>query len=275
MSTDENKSLDVLGLRPVASAIDKTTESSLAGAGAFLSRICLPAAEEFGLLLKDRVSHWRAKNAAKIVAEAEALTKGRMEPIEVHPRIAWEVVEKGSWADDDVIRSMWAGLLASSCTDRKDDSNILFVSLLDRLTSVQVRIVRYACESAPKFVSKVGLPIAERISIPLDQLTKITGIADVHRLDRELDSLRSMEFIGDNLSGGGFSPDSTVAEIHLTALALHLYIRAHGFSGSPVEYWNLKVKEEKRPNKAPEPTSGTVTPPAEPGVAPVPPVAHL
>ncbi len=31
----------------------------------------------------------------------------------------------------------------------------------------------------------------------------------------------------------------------------------------------------KKPNKAPEPTSGTVTPPAEPGVAPVPPVAHL
>lgn len=31
----------------------------------------------------------------------------------------------------------------------------------------------------------------------------------------------------------------------------------------------------KKPNKSPEPTSGTVTPPAEPGVAPVPPVAHL
>ena len=34
-------------------------------------------------------------------------------------------------------------------------------------------------------------------------------------------------------------------------------------------------KEKNEPNKAPEPTSGTVTPPAEPGVAPVPPVAHL
>jgi hypothetical protein len=33
--------------------------------------------------------------------------------------------------------------------------------------------------------------------------------------------------------------------------------------------------ETRVPNKALEPTSGTVTPPAEPGVAPVPPVAHL
>jgi hypothetical protein len=32
---------------------------------------------------------------------------------------------------------------------------------------------------------------------------------------------------------------------------------------------------EEEPNKAPEPTSGTVTPRAEPRVAPVPPVAHL
>jgi hypothetical protein len=33
--------------------------------------------------------------------------------------------------------------------------------------------------------------------------------------------------------------------------------------------------ETRVPNKAPEPTSGTVMPPAEPGVTPVPPVAHL
>jgi hypothetical protein len=31
---------------------------------------------------------------------------------------------------------------------------------------------------------------------------------------------------------------------------------------------------EKMPNQSPRPTSGTITPPAEPGVAPVPPVAH-
>jgi hypothetical protein len=33
--------------------------------------------------------------------------------------------------------------------------------------------------------------------------------------------------------------------------------------------------EREKPNKSPEPTSGTVTPRAEPRVAPIPPVAHL
>ncbi len=36
-----------------------------------------------------------------------------------------------------------------------------------------------------------------------------------------------------------------------------------------------ELRSGKKPNKAPEPTSGTVTPRAEPRVVPFPPVAHL
>ena len=259
MPQEEHKSLDLLGVRPLASAIDKTAETSLAGASAFLSRICLPAAEEFGLLLTDRVSHWIASNAAKIAAKAESLTSGMKGRLEAHPRLAWEIVDKGSWTDDDLSQRMWAGLLASSCASG-DDSNILFTSLLERLTSVQVRILTHACEAAPKFVSKAGLPYTEEISIPLEDLTKLTGVSDLHRLDRELDYLRSMELIGGGSSGGGFSPDSTTATIQPSPLALHLFIRAQGFTRSPVEYWNLQLKPEKAPSQTlanlQEPTSG-------------------
>jgi hypothetical protein len=41
------------------------------------------------------------------------------------------------------------------------------------------------------------------------------------------------------------------------------------------ELMDVVASVAKRPNKAPEPTSGTVTPRAEPRVAPDPPVAHL
>jgi len=39
----------------LAEAINTVTTSVVGGAEAFLGRICLPAAEEFGLLLRDRV----------------------------------------------------------------------------------------------------------------------------------------------------------------------------------------------------------------------------
>jgi hypothetical protein len=50
----ENKSLDILGIKPIGNAIESLTDGFVSGASAFLSRICLPAAEEFGLLLRDR-----------------------------------------------------------------------------------------------------------------------------------------------------------------------------------------------------------------------------
>lgn len=245
MSSEDTKSVDIFGFRPLAKAAEKATDAALAGAGKFLSRICLPAAEEYGLLWKDRVSHWRAKNAAKMLIKAEQLTEKKGKSLHAHPRLVWEIIDKGSWSDDDLVQELWAGLLASSCsTETPDDSNILFTSILAQLTSVQARIINHACETANKFVSKSGLPYSERLIIPLEQLQKITGILDLHRLDRELDHLRSIELIGGGpFNSGGFSTeDSTQADITASGLALHLYARAHGFSGSPIDFWNLRLK---------------------------------
>ena len=50
-----------------------TTQGLLDGAAAFLSRVCLPAAEEFGRALRDRISAWRAKNAAQVLNKASHL----------------------------------------------------------------------------------------------------------------------------------------------------------------------------------------------------------
>ena len=40
--TEPDKSLDLLGIKPVAEAINTVTRASTAGVGAFLGRICLP-----------------------------------------------------------------------------------------------------------------------------------------------------------------------------------------------------------------------------------------
>lgn len=68
----ESKSLDVLGAKPLAEAICHLLKGVVEGVGAFLSRICLPAAEEFGLLLQDKVRAWRSKNAVAVMAIAES-----------------------------------------------------------------------------------------------------------------------------------------------------------------------------------------------------------
>ena len=69
----DDKALDLLGIKGLSDSVKATTEGLLDGAAAFLSRVCLPAAEEFGLALRDRISAWRAKNAAQLLSRANTI----------------------------------------------------------------------------------------------------------------------------------------------------------------------------------------------------------
>jgi hypothetical protein len=136
MPDQNSNSLDILGVKPVADAVSHLSKATVDGASSFLSRICLPAAGEFGLLLQDKVRAWRAKNAVRVVAEAQARLAKYL-PIQdchAHPRLVANVIEEGSWADDATLQEMWGGLLASSCSpDGNDDSNLIFIGLLKQL----------------------------------------------------------------------------------------------------------------------------------------------
>lgn len=237
---EESRSLDVLGVKPVADSISKLTTAAVDGAAAFLSRICLPASEEFGLLLRDRVSSWRASNIASITQKAERKLNASDAPsnAHAHPRLVFKILEEGSWIEDDVVQEMWAGLLSSSCSESGvDDSNLIFVNLLSDLTKLQVRILHYLCDSATKEVSPNGLVTARFFTIQLDVLQDISQEDDFYRLDRELDHLRGLELID-----GGFIPGtSTDAQVLPTALGLQLYVRSQGSRQSPVEFFRLGI----------------------------------
>jgi hypothetical protein len=221
---DESKSLDVLGIKPIAESINKVTSVTVDGAAVFLGRICLPAAEEFGLLLRDRVRGWRAANVAAITQRAEQRLNETEAPPDVHahPRLVAGILEEGSWMEDPIVQDLWGGLLSSSCTESgDDDSNLVFINLLSDLTKLQARVLKYACENCQKSVAPNGLIQSDEMTIPLDTLIEITGESDIHRLDRELDHLREVGLID-----GGFNPDSsTDAFIHPLPLALNMYIR--------------------------------------------------
>ncbi len=141
MDEDKSSGLDLLGLKPIGEAAKGLADAAVKGAGKFLESICLPAAEEFGLLLRDRVSAWRAMNAISIAQKAEENLGGSVRGLQAHPRLVLGALEDGSWSDDNVVQDTWAGLLASSCIhDGKDDSNFLFLTLLRQLSACQIKI---------------------------------------------------------------------------------------------------------------------------------------
>jgi hypothetical protein len=250
MGDNDQKSIDLLGIKPLADSLKIGTQALVDGASAFLGRICLPAAEEFGLALKDRVHHYREINKVIMLQKAEQkLNKfSTEEGKSAHPRLVGEILNHGSWVENEAVQDMWAGLLASACTDDgQDDSNLIFINILSQLTRVQAAILNYSCENADKILSKAGWITSKTpLIVNLEKLQEITGCNDFHRLDRELDHLRSLELIGPGMFGGGFSPDSTDADLTPTGLALQMYVRCQGFIGPPNDYFGIEITSEEK-----------------------------
>lgn len=244
----DNKALDILGIKPLGDAVNTAVSKSFEGIEGFLKLVCAPALEEVGLLLKDQVRHWRLNNVLRILHKAQGkldFTDDKLH-IKAHPKVAISIIDNGSLNDHDEIQELWAGLFVASCTnDGQDDENLIFVDLLKQLTVIEARILRYSCEGARKILYKNGLIIADEFKITCDELVGLTSIKDIHRLDRELDHMRSLELIGSGIMGGGFD-ESLTAHITPTALALNLYLRSQGFSNNPVNFWKTGVitKEE-------------------------------
>ncbi len=235
----KEKSTDVLGIAPYGEAVNTLAKGAVKGLGEFLGRICLPAAESLGFLFADQVNHWRAKNAAAIIQNAEnKLNKfDQDKKMQAHPRLVMKVLEEGSWNDDDQIQNMWAGLLATSCTiDGRNDENLLFMNILSQLTIGQVAILDHACKNStitPINTGEwTGLLTSNTLVLSMTELRDISGIDDIHRLDRELDHMRSLELIKD-----GIAIHLSNATISLTTIALQMYARSQGHYGNPALFF--------------------------------------
>src|SRR5262249_52211739 len=154
-------------------AVERVSDSVLRGAEATLSRICLPAAEELGLLFKDKVSAWRQWNLIATLKKAESmLGAASSDAHHAPPRLVMGIVDRASWSETEEVQQMWAGLLVSSCTpDGGDESNWIFINLLGQLTAMQAHILNWACETAQKKLQPDGLIAAEGLYRSGDELT--------------------------------------------------------------------------------------------------------
>lgn len=241
--TDDRGKSDLLGIKPIGQAINTAVSASVSGVSEFLSRICLPVAEEFGFLLKDRVNYWRTRNLVSTSQKTEELLRkfGRQD-VQVHPRLVRMALENGSWSDDDHLQNMWAGLLASSCTaDGKDDGNLVFMNLLSQLTSSQARILHFVCRKANKTVGASGFVIANPLDLSIEKLIEESGVGDLNRLHRELRHLVSLDLIeGSKPWYFASTINETYADVTPTELALHLYVRCEGSLDGPVDYFFRK-----------------------------------
>ncbi|MBO9543729.1 hypothetical protein [Caulobacter sp.] len=236
-----DKSLDIFGVKPVGQAALKVTEATVDGAGEFLSRICLPAAEEFGLLLQDRVRVWRSDQMLKLTVRSqkkyqEAFGNAKRH---AHPRLVSAILEHGSWEDDAQIQDLWAGLLAASCTaDGKSQETLIFINLLKDMTSPEAKLIAFLAGKCAKRKTKTGLILSESTFFSTPDLFEVTGVNDIHVLDIMIDHLHQLGMldVGSSLATDGLELHS----LSIAALALHFYSRCMAPGKSVFEFYDVK-----------------------------------
>jgi hypothetical protein len=233
---NDDRSVDLLGAKPLAEAVSTAVKATIDGAGAFLGRICLPAAEEFGLLLRDQVGAWRQRNALAILAKAEAKLQ-KLPPAQsrtTHPRLVDLVLRDGSWSDEDQMQERWAGLLATGCTERGyNDENLILARYLAQITPAQARLIDCAVRHAHSSEARPGYQSLGKVYLTAD---KLHGAIGPH-------THRELIIMLDHLAGLGLlafptrAREDGVAELALTAMAEQLFVRCQGFDGEPDSYF--------------------------------------
>lgn len=249
-------------------ALNTIAKGVVDGTGAFLGRICNPAAEEFGLLLRDKVKHWRNKNFIKIATESEKLVSEKKESKNphIHPRVLHAIYEHGSWSEDDKLQKMWSGLLASSCYDEGSDKSIFYVDILSKMSSDEAALFEYICKSSEWRISwsENLVEALPSFSEPhkLKEVTKLVNYEDIdeaishletlglikhesHSSYGKMDEYDSVETKSFNLDSSGLDGEwINHVELSLTNLGIRLFLKVQGIDQRPSEYFKDKVPKE-------------------------------
>jgi hypothetical protein len=242
--TDQKSGVDLFGLAPYGEAVNTLTKAMCDGASAVLSRVCLPAAQEFGLTLGEAVHNWRTTRRVRLLLKTKQLLDQHPESEGWHasPRVVAQIIEQGSWSDSDDLQEMWAGLLASACTaDGKDESNLMFVGFLSQLTGSQAKALAYGAERATKefTVNGLVLPRGGPVFVNESQLMELTGVNDLNRLDRELDHLHALGLLTAGMVIDApfiVMDEKAIADLRPTPLGFEMYVRCRGWRNSAASY---------------------------------------
>lgn len=220
---------------------DILREFRVAGALAFLTRLCPGSSDEIRGLMREGLSNYRVASAIEIALHAERLLAFGPNPEKLRApgNLALRILEDGSWADQESTQQLWAGLLATSCTlSGRDDSNLVFISLLSQLTAPHVRLMTAACTKATKYMSSMERLSSRPITLSAQEMMQITGTRDMIRIHRDLEYLVDLGLVTTAAKTASFSPlDGT--QITPTSLGLQLFARCHGHRGAAEDFYGV------------------------------------
>ena len=210
-------------------------------ANAWLERLLGPAATEIGGVLSDRVQHWRARQALRLVLESRERFSARdiSEPQPIPPTVLIPILEAASLETDEELKAWWLELLTNAA-DPESGVTVtpVFPRILAELSSREVKILDWMYT---KGFHSDSLEQFHSVATYQDVATQCEGLGDLHILN--------FKVIVSNLCRLGLSapqhittmgtPGGTVQrydELDLTPLGAEFLHACHVPGGSVAQY---------------------------------------
>jgi hypothetical protein len=286
---DEDKLIE----KTIEEGTKQTVGKLVDGISSFFSSICMPAAEEFGLYLRDRVAIYRLTNLYKVILKSKKKIESRSKEIDhnISPKLIKCIVDEASWADDEIVQEMWAGLLSGAIlSHEKKDESVIYTNQLKDLSVYEARLVdliysdyRIGSVQEPVTISHNFLYLQNDIEFhlttifelsptPLDHIVEGRSHKDI--ISNEEDWGIALGFIKPQINSlirhgliedwGGTAKNSILFNPNSTGL--DLYMRCTGYKIYPLEaylltrrHWAVSCNIDPftwRPNNLNNPTNG-------------------
>ncbi|GGW50197.1 Abi-alpha family protein [Arenibacter certesii] len=113
-----------------------TIEKGIELAKDFLDKLIMPAVEETGLLMKEKVTFWKFKNQVKILNKAkEYCDKHGIEPKTISFKLLVPLLETSALEEDEILQNKWAILLSNMVDSNQNIENHVFPYILGQLST--------------------------------------------------------------------------------------------------------------------------------------------
>lgn len=214
----------------------------MAEAVAFLNQIAPSTVSGLRHLIRGKLNNQHVSNVVEIALKTKRIVSGweNADALRVHEHVVLHVLEHGSWADEDEVQRLWAGLLAASCiSEPADESNLFLIDLFSQLAPIHIRIFVAGCER----VRKARTTNIDRAEVPLEflpeEIMKISDSRDLVRIERDLFHLSELGLIE---SGEKSKTMSVIdrAKVTPTSLGLELYARCNAHRGALVDFYGVE-----------------------------------
>lgn len=216
-------------------------EFKLARVITFLNRICPAGQQAICKRLRHDLSNYRVASAVEIALRAESLLNHSHAAVQfrIDLPVLLRILNDGSWANDNWRISLWAGLLATcSANSPNSDADTALLNAMSQLAAVHARLLVITCRRTTKYRSEDGLVSALPLSLTTDEIIRVAGTHDLHRIDCDLEHLAHLGlFLKRQRSRFFVALDD--ASMTPSTLGLELYARSHGHSGPLCDFYSI------------------------------------